>query len=148
MEIKTETRIIEQLINTYIAFDGKEFKTEADCRKYEEDIEMQGIKAEAEKLEIKDFEGIYPLDVDAQYINDNHCFKWYKVNSIEEYEAVKKSYKNSDDWVTLVEFPEVICVEYEELWGEDDWLHILSDMKKSTIYFWKKHGFDVEFKER
>ena len=147
MKFRTEKRMVEIEKKIYIAFDGKEFGTEEDCRKYEEDIEMEEIKAESENFEIKELGGVYPLDVDAQYINDNHCFRWYKVNSIEEYEAVAKAYKCSDDWVALRSYPEIICVEYEEHWGDDAWLHILSDMKEATVLFWKKHGFDVEFKE-
>ena len=148
MRIRTEKRMVEQLIETYIAIDGKEFDTEAKCRKYEEDLDRQIVRAEAEKLEIKDLEGVYPLDTDAQYINDNHCFKWYRVNNAEELETVSKAYSN--DFFTPRAYPEIICVEFEDYdysWGRDAWQHILSDMKEATVEFWKKHGLSVEFKE-
>ena len=109
-------------------------------------LEDAKIRAGVEKFEIKELEGTYPLDVDGQYINDNHCFKWYKVNNIEEYETVARAY-NSDDFGTIETYPEIICVEHESFWGKDAWLHILSDMKEATVLFWKKHGFDVGFKE-
>lgn len=145
MQIKTEKRMVEQLINTYIAVDGKEFNTMADCENYEDKLQEKKIKAEAEKLELKELD-IYPLDIDAQYISDAHSFAWYKVNNAEEFETILKAY-NMDDFGYLKVYPETICVEHEGAWGRDAWLHKLSDMKESTIYFWKKHGFDVEFKE-
>ena len=38
-------------------------------------------------------------------------------------------------------------IDYND-WDEDAWLHILSEMKEATVLFWKRHGFDVEFKAR
>lgn len=147
MQIKVAKRMVEVEEKTYIAFDGTEFATEEECRKHEENIEEQKIKSEAESLEIKELEDTYPLDVDANYISDNHCYKWYKVNNVEEYTMVARAYR-SDDFYTLNTYPEIICVEYEDYWGKDAWVHLLSDMKIATEYFWKRHGFDVEFKER
>lgn len=146
MKIRVEKRVVEVEDKIYIAVDGKEFATEAECVAHEEDLDNEQIRAEAEKFEIKELEDTYPLDVDAQYINDNHGFKWYKVNNEEEFEAVAKAYR-SDDFKTLKSYPEVICVETNE-WDEDAWLHILSEMKEATVLFWKRHGFDVEFKAR
>ncbi len=145
MEIRTEKRVIEIEDKIYIAEDGKEFGTRADCERYEDKLQEQKVKAEAEKLELKELD-IYPLDIDAQYISDAHSFAWYKVNNAEEFETILKAY-NMDDFGYLKVYPETICVEHEGTWGRDAWLHKLSDMKESTIYFWKKHGFDVEFKE-
>ena len=146
MEIRTEKRVIEVEDKIYIAEDGKEFGTQADCMKYEEELQDEKNNAEAEKLELKEFERMYPLDCDGQYINDNHNFTWYKVNNEEEFETVKKVY-GSDDWGCIEAYPEIICVEYENYWGKDAWSHLLSDMRNATVYFWKRHGFDVEFKE-
>ena len=145
MQIKTEKRMVEQLINTYIAEDGKEFNTRADCENYEDKLQEQKIKAEAEKLELKELD-LYPLDIDAQYISSEHSFAWYKVNNAEEYETILKAY-NMDDYGYIKSYPEVVCVEYEGYWGRDAWIHLLSEMKTATEYFWKRHGFDVEFKE-
>ena len=144
MEIRTEKRTVEQLINIYIAEDGKEFSTRVHCENYERELEDARLRAGAEKLELKELD-IYPLDIDAQYISDAHSFAWYKVNNAEEFATILKAY-NMDDFALKV-YPEIICVEHEGTWGRDAWLHKLSDMKESTIYFWKKHGFEVEFKE-
>ena len=146
MEIRTEKRVVEIEDKIYIAEDGKEFDTRAACKRYEDNLQEQKVRAEAEKLELKELD-IYPLDTDAQYISDAHSFAWYKVNNVEEFETIRKAY-NIDDFGYFKVYPETICVEYEGVWGRDAWLHKLSDMKESTIDFWKKHGFDIEFKER
>lgn len=145
MEIRTEKRIVEQLINTYIAFDGKEFDTKVDCENYEREIESKKIRTEAEKFEIKELNDTYPLDVDGGEIMENHCYKWYRVNNAEELNTVAIFHNaNIGEFET---YPQTICVEYDYYYDEFVWLYSLSDMKKGTIEFWKKHGFDVEFKE-
>ena len=145
MEIRTEKRMVEQLINTYIAEDGKEFDTRADCENYERELEDAKLRAGAEKFEIKELEDTYPLDVDAQYINDNHGFKWYRVNNKEEFNAVDKMY--GGEVIEPKSYPETICVEYDDYYDSDAWTYLLSDMKRATSIFWERHGFDVEFKE-
>ena len=64
MEIRTEKRIVEQLINTYIAEDGKEFGTKSECEDYEADLESARLRAGAEKFEIKELEDTYLLDAE------------------------------------------------------------------------------------
>ena len=145
MEIRTEKRIVEQLINTYIAVDGKEFSTKVDCENYERELEDARLRAGAEKFEIKELEDTYPLDTDGQEIQENHCYKWYKVNNAEELNTV--AIFHNADFGEFKTYPQTICVEYEYYHDEFKWVYSLSDMKQSTIEFWKKHGFDVEFKE-
>ena len=146
MKIRTEKKLVEQLVSTYIANDGKEFSTKIECEAYEEDLNSAQIRAEAEKFEIKELEDTYPLDVDAQYINDNHGFKWYRVNNKEEFNAVDKMY--GGDVLEPKTYPEIICIEYDDYYGSDAWTYLLSDMKKATSIFWERHGFEVEFKTR
>lgn len=145
MEIRTEKRIVEQLINTYIAEDGKEFGTKSECEDYEADLESARLRAGAEKFEIKELEDTYPLDVDGQEIQENHCYKWYRVNNAEELNTVANLY--NADFGEFKTYPQTICVEYEYYHDEFRWIYSLSDMKQSTVEFWKKHGFEVEFKE-
>ena len=148
MEIRTEKKLVERDVYTYIAEDGKEFDTKVDCENYEREIEDARLRAGAERFEIKELEDTYPLDVDGQYISDNHSYKWYKVKNEEELKVVAEVYNRSDDWNKLKAYPEVICVEYDDYWDNDAWMYLLSDMKKATDSFWRKHGFEVEFKER
>ena len=145
MEIRVEKRVIEVENKIYIAEDGKEFSTQADCENYEKDIEDARLRAGAEKFEIKELEDTYPLDTDGQEIQENHCYKWYRVNNAEELNTIADLY--NADFGEFKTYPQTICVEYEYYHDEFRWIYSLSDMKQSTVEFWKKHGFDVEFKE-
>ena len=77
---------------------------------------------------------------------ENHCYKWYKVNNTEELNKVANLYNG--DFGEFKEYPQTICVEYEYYHDELRWIYTLSDMQRQTIEFWKKHGYDVEFKTR
>lgn len=145
MEIRTEERTIKQLINIYIAEDGREFSTKVDCENYERELEDARLRAGAERFEIKELNDTYPLDTDGQEIQENHCYKWYRVNNTEELNIVANLY--NEDFGEFKTYPQTICVEYEYYHDEFRWIYSLSDMKQSTVEFWKKHGFEVEFKE-
>ena len=56
MEVRTEKKLVEQLVNIYIAIDGKEFGTKVDCENYERELEDARLRAGAEKFEIKELE--------------------------------------------------------------------------------------------
>lgn len=146
MKIRTEKKLVEQLVNTYIAIDGKEFSTEVECEAYEEDLNNAQIRAEAEKFEIKELEDTYPLDAEGREVMENHCYKWYKVNNTEELNKVANLY--NADFGEFKDYPQIICIEYDYYYDEYRWIYTLSDMQRQTIEFWKKHGFDVEFKTR
>lgn len=145
MEIRTEKKLVERVVDIYIAVDGKKFNTKVDCENYERELEDAKLRAEAEKFEIKELEDTYPLDTDGQEIQENHCYKWYKVNNAEELNTV--AIFHNADFGEFKTYPQTICVEYEYYHDEFRWIYSLSDMKQSTVEFWKKHGFDVEFKE-
>ena len=145
MEIRTERRMVEQLINIYIAEDGKEFDTKVDCESHEREIEYAKLRAEAEVFELKELNDTYPLDAEGGEVLENHCYKWYKVNNAEELNTVANLYNG--DFGDFKTYPQTICVEYEYYHDEFRWIYTLSDMQRQTIEFWKKHGFDVEFKE-
>ena len=143
MKIKTTKRMVEIEDKTYIAEDGEEFATYADCLKYEQELEEEKLEEEVKMFEIIELEDTYPLDTDAQYISDDHGFNWYKVNNKDEWEAITKFY-NTDSYSPRT-YPEIVCIEHNRHYGRDVWIHLLSDMKEATILFWKKHGFDVDF---
>ena len=146
MEIRVEKRVVEIEDKIYIAEDGKEFSTQSDCENYEKEIEDIRLRAGAEKFEIKELEDTYPLDTDGQEIQENHCYKWYRVNNAEELKIVANLY--NADFGKFKTYPQTICVEYGYYHDELRWIYSLSDMKQSTVEFWRKHGFDVEFKAR
>ena len=146
MEIKRTKRLVEIEDEVFIAEDGTEFASLKDCQKYEDELQTKKTLSEAEKLEIKELEDTAPLDTDAQYIEECHCFAWYKVNNAEELGIIAEAYTN-DSLRDLKSFPETICIEYDDNYRSDSYMFLLSDMRESTINFWKKHGFAVEFKE-
>lgn len=148
MQIKTEKRVVETYVTTYTAEDGKEFFSEGECKAYERDIKIKELKEKAEQFEIKDLYGTYPLDVDGQQINDNHEYKWYKISSEEDLKILSGLY--DENFVYPITETDIVCIEYDGDYRcyPEAWIYWLSDMKKSTIEFWKSHGFDIEFKER
>lgn len=147
MEIRTEKKLVEiiQTTNTYIAIDGKEFDNKIDCENYEKELESAKLRAEAEVFELKELEDTYPLDAEGGEVPEGHCYKWYKVNNTEELNKVANLY--NADFGEFKTYPQTICVEYDYYYDEYRWIYTLSDMQRQTIGFWKKHGFDVEFKE-
>lgn len=147
MEIRTEKKLVEimQTTNIYIAEDGKEFDNKIDCENYEKELESAKLRAEAEVFELKEIEDVYPLDAQGKEVPENHCYKWYKVNNAEELNSVANLY--NADFGEFKTYPQTICVEYDYYYDKYKWIYTLSDMQRQTIEFWKKHGFDVEFKE-
>lgn len=144
MYIRTEKRLVEIEDRIYIANDGTEFKTETECVEYEKQLDIVDLRERADKLRLNALDGTYPLDTDAQYINDNHSYTWYQVCDEEDYNVLLNLY--GDDVVKPCSYPEIICVEYEEDYGNDVWTYLLSDMMQSTLIFWKNFGYDVSFK--
>ena len=148
MEIKTTKRLVEIEDKVYIAQDGKEFATLKECEDYESNLENQSLLEAIALLELKELENLPPLDTDAQYISDNHIFKWYKVNTLEEFEMVRKAIEgNWGGWSAPVSYPETICVEIDDYDPNSTYMYKLSDMKNSTIGFWECFGLSVEFKK-
>ena len=147
MEIRTEKKLVEimQTTNIYIAEDGKEFDNIIDCEDYEKELESAKLRAEAEVFELKELEDVYPLDAEGKEVPENHCYKWYKANNTEELNKVANLY--NADFGEFETYPQTICIEYDYYYDEYKWIYALSDMQRQTIEFWKKHGFDVEFKE-
>lgn len=142
MEIKTTKRFVEIEDKVYVAKDGKEFPTLKECKDYEYALSRDEIISKAKELEIN--LNIYPLDTDAQYINDSHCFAWYNVTNEEEFNVIAQAH-NNDFWGGLNSYPEIICVEYEGDYEGDSWIHTLSDMKEATVSFWEHFGYSVKF---
>lgn len=86
----------------------------------------------------------------------NNCHKWYKVCSFEDIKMLEETYistfNNLRDAFTKTKEPQIVYISYHEDFKENDWIddaecYLLSEMKKETISFWKKFGFDIEFKK-
>lgn len=148
MEIKTEKRTVEIEETIYIAEDGKEFSSEKECIEYEEELKVKELKAIVDKLEVAKFHELYPLDTCGLCIGENKEYNWYKVNNNNELNTLERYYNKGETYLEQERFPEIVCVEHDYCYPrEDAWFYLLSNMKKSTIAFWKEFGLDVEFKK-
>ena len=146
MEIKKETKLVEEEITTYIAIDGTKFYTERECKRYEKGLEKEELIKRAEKFRIKDLDYRVPID-DSALPSENNYFVWYKVETPEDFDVIDKAYRNQV--VEPETYPEMICVETNgnEEYEGDVYSYNLSGMKASTEYFWKDMGYKVTFEK-
>ena len=137
-------RIIKEQV--YIAEDGSEFAFYSDCLEYERKNRKDKIEEAAEKLRITELDDLVPLTSSGDVHYEN-TFCWYRLNSREDFEKVNAAYK--DALYEPENYPEIMCVEIVENYEyEDDGYDCsLSRCKKETIDFWKKFGYEVEFKK-
>lgn len=103
-----------------------------------------------------DLNEVFPLNTGKEEINYNNCHKWYMVRSLENVEMLEEMYNstfnNLRDVISTSEEPQIVCISYNEDFEEEGLVddaecYLLSDMKKETISFWKKFGFEIEFKK-
>ena len=146
MRIKEEVKIIEQTIKTYIAEDGTEFTSESECRDYEKMEMLDPRIAEAEKLRVPELDGIAPLLTDGA--NPNNTFRWYKLESEEDFETIKKACDITHLWEPD-SYPELFCVEtfgYEP-YMDDGYGYPLTQCKEESLNFWNWMGYKVTFEK-
>ena len=142
MEIRTEKKLIERVVDTYIAVDGKEFDNKKACMDYEFELEVGKIMEEVKKFQFID-DGYVPCD--GQENMESHFYEWYKVENAEQLEQLQNLY----DGVPCVEnFPEYICCERYDETDYDVYAQTLTGCKEYVKLFFDKFGIDVEFKTR
>lgn len=88
--MKVETKAIIQEVPVYIADDGTEFNTEAECRDYEVKNEMKPKIEKAEKLRIIKLDNVMPL-IDEE-LNEDHTYIWYKLTNENDFRIVNEAY--------------------------------------------------------
>ena len=140
MKIREKKEVVEKIVCTYIAEDGKEFISEYECKKYEKDLEKKAAIEAAEKFRIPELDDKLPLDYD---VNENNSFRWYKLSKKDDFDAVNKAYANSLQAPS--HYPEIMCVEtvgYEP-YEDDGYSCTLTGLKAITEEFWQMMGFKV-----
>lgn len=144
--MKCEVKTKEVEIKTWIADDGREFKTESECRWYERNLKRGKYIEQAEKLRIPELDDTIPLDGQA-LPSENNNYRWYKVGSIEDIEVLEGAY--GEKLVDISSFPEIVCIEYNggEDYCGDAYSYSLHDIMLETKDFFEKVGMKVEFKE-
>lgn len=135
--------------HVYVAEDGTEFYDEVQCKQYEKRLqqkqEEEKALKKAKELEITELDEVMPLD-DNGYPNDNWYFKWYKLNSVEDFQIIEKAYNES--FSKPEEYPVIMCVESEALYeGGSAYNYLLPDIMRDTKLFFDKFGYDVKFKK-
>lgn len=146
MKIETRKEIKEVVTNVYVADDGTEFDGKYDCEVYEYELKTKRLNEQIAKLELKKLNDIPPLDTKARYIQDNHNFRWFKVNDKKDVDLIGAMY--GDGVVEPKQYPDVICVEIDEDTNYyEAWSLYLSGMKQETIEFWEHFGLKVNFEE-
>lgn len=144
MRRESKTRMVEITDVTYIAYDGKEFTNEEDCKAYERGEERKDFIAKSEKLMIEELNDTIPLVLDETV--EYHNYRWYKLKDKNDYDILTKIY--SDNYFNEpTSYPAIMCVEVYDYYTD---LHdgtacgwTLDDCKADTIKFWKRHGYKV-----
>lgn len=143
MKTKTEIQTIQKEVTIYIASDGREFPSERACVCYEKELERKQWRKIVRELEWKNEMIECPLS--PRWDVYDACYTWYKVNTKEEFNMLKKLHYKSEFEGHDITFPQIICVE--EFDGESEF-HYVDKMIASTKSFWNAFGYDVEFKQK
>lgn len=140
--MKTEIRTQIQEIPVYIADDGTEFNTKAECWEYEVQNKRKAQIEKAKKLRITELDDVMPLVDEEMYINDTYI--WYKLTNENDFKIVAEAYDGSRNFTEPLKYPSIMCVESQigEYYG-DTYNYLLSDCKLATECFWKQMGYKV-----
>lgn len=144
--MKEVIRKVTSEVRVYFSSDGKEFATEEACIKHEERLGKDKAIIEAEKLRIKEFDGLMPITASEE--NENNTFCWYRIENENDFNVVSKACETRW-WNTfggVKKYPEIMCVETcgEEPYEDDAYCYYLSDLMNESVEFWKKFGYKVK----
>ena len=149
MRIKKAT--IAKVITIYIANDGTEFESEYDCKKYEEELNKNKLRAEriakAETLRIPELDNVMPL-CDEGMPNENNTYRWYKLETEDDYYALLDIYPCYPH--RAEQFPDIVCIENCdcEPYSDDAYAYYLSEIKRTTERFWDRLGYKLTFEKK
>ena len=107
--MKTEIRTQIQEVPVYIADDGTEFNTEAECWEYEVQNKRKTQIEKAEKLRITELDDVIPLineDTSVAYV-----YRWYKLTNKKDFKIVDEAYNCGWDFAEPLKYPSIMCVE-------------------------------------
>lgn len=144
--MKTIEKVVEQKVMFYVATDGNMFRTEKECKDYENELVRKSHIAEAEKLRVPELDDVMPLLTDGG--NPNHSFRWYKLESERDFETLRRAC-DIDGYGHIYEpssYPELYCVEFfdsgdpylDEPYGVE-----LQECREDTLRFWTQMGYKI-----
>lgn len=104
---------------------------------------------DAEKLRIREFDGVMPLiDVETY---ENHEYVWYKLESEKDFNILKEAFEYSIDFTVPDCYPILYCVEsfdYDNIYEDDNtWTCTINECKDAAVEFWGKFGYKLTFKK-
>lgn len=140
--MKTEIRTQIQEVPVYIADDGTEFNTEAECWDYEVEYGNKPKIEKAEKLRIIELDNVMPL-IDEE-LNEEHTYIWYKLTNEDDFRSVNEVYSDGWNFAKPLKYPSIMCVKSDtrDYYG-NAYCYLLSDCKQATEKFWKQMGYKV-----
>ncbi len=140
--MKTEIRTQIQEVPVYIADDGTEFNTEAECWDYEVENENKSKIEKAEKLRIIELDNVMPLINKELY--EDHTYIWYKLTNENDFRSVNEAYLDGWNFAKPLKYPSIMCVKSDtgDYYG-NAYNYLLSDCKQATEKFWKQMGYKV-----
>lgn len=141
MEVRTRKEIIEQTITTYVAYDGTEFECEFDCLAHEQREKRMENIVSANKLRLRNLDGVIPINSDATVGGDN-IFTWYKLNSAKDFDTLMSAFRYEPEIMKPTFYPTLVCMEHIGLceYEEQAYGYSLQEMVDITTNFWKKLG--------
>lgn len=146
-----------KLITAYVAADGKEFVTEAECIAYEKELEEQKRREEDERKRVQEtkekflslYTGIECIpSCEHDLSEDCWYFQWFVLNSDDDYNFICDhafyGFPKPD------QYPAYVCLEGESDPLDDDqlWAEYIVTLKQcisETKQFFKQFGLKVEF---
>ena len=132
-------------VNTYIADDGKEFATKADCEKYESLLKKKEAEDALWELRIPELDDITPLHSDPDDFTSYHSFHWYKVENEEDVDKLEQMYEDAGYYIQYFE-----CDQYPNLLGVEEsdgevYSYSLTETQERVKNFFKAN-FNIEVK--
>ena len=136
--MKQVLKTVEVQKTVYMACDGREFNTPAECLTHESELAKRGLKETLDQYEFKDLRCISPLDIVDQYKDDNHTYTWYLLPNPDAYMVWHEYFGLRMD---IEAYPMLVCVEENSY---DDCWHIgLPELIDHASYFFEKAGYKM-----
>lgn len=135
-------------VEVFVAEDGREFETKRDCESYESTLKKESQKRKLREIktceELNDYS---PLDGGEYY--ENHCYKWYFVETKEQLDLILSFY-NIKPLVPL-SLNQWVCIDYEYSENYYDyyaWCTPISSSLDRIQFQLEKLGYDVKISRK
>ena len=139
--MKVITREHKYTTTVFVAEDGKEFNSEAECRNYERDNRKEILLSKLK--ECKEASGY--IGFGDMYGSEDHDYRWFYMRSEEDVENLKEAFGFSDYDMGCVNIGDWVCVESTY---DDDYITTLYNGIDYVQRLLGHLGYDIEIKPR